>query len=212
MLAGMTARPSASLPNLSDLIRAYDLSALAAIGSRARGDFGPMSDLDLIGVGKEQTFYALEYHQLHTELHVYTDLSAFRRKASWWYALDDMRIIRDDGSFGKLRESLPQWRAAYRSNSEALAQNQYWLKSLKRKLENASSKLSVSYHLATSTWQLLTGAFLIRDLPVPASSDMLRHASKVVGAERLERLLTGDYLERKETALTLIDELTGGSK
>lgn len=54
--------------------------------------------------------------------------------------------------------------------------------------------------------------FLIRDLPIPANSDMFRLAPKIIGESRFTDLLTGNYLQKKAIALELIAEVTCASK
>ncbi len=199
------------MSELDELIRDFSLSALAVIGSRARGDSGNFSDLDLIGVGEQQAFHKLTHLQHHTELHIFTHPAVWKQKPSWWYTLEDMKIILDDGSFAKLLELLPVWRADYKSDASDVEKNRYWLESTRRKLQNSHTEEKISYEVATAFWQLLSGPFLVRDMPVPANSDMFRLAPQVIGDARFNNLLTGDCLKRKAVALEIIDEVTCAS-
>ncbi len=200
------------MSELDELIRNFNLSALAVIGSRARGDNGDFSDLDLIGVGEQQAFHKLTHLQHDTELHICTHPAFYEQKPGWWYALEDMKIVLDDGSFAKLLELLPVWRSEYKSDASDIERNRYWLESSRRKLKNSHTELRISYEIATAFWQILSGSFLVRDMPVPANSDMLRLAPQVIGDARFNDLLVGDCLRRKAVALEIIDEVTLASK
>ena len=192
---------------IDKLVCDFALRALAVVGSRARGDSGKFSDLDLIGIGNAKAFHTLTQLQYVTELHVYTDTLAFRQKPSWWYALEDMKIVVDDGSFAELLKRLPAWKSAFKSDLEEVVANRHWLESSKRKLQNSRTEVEVSYAISTSFWQILSGHFLVRDMPVPASSDMFRLAPQLIGKTRFEELLTGTYSQRKTVALELINEV-----
>lgn len=194
--------------DLDNLIREFNLTALAIIGSRARGDHGKFSDLDLIGIGQTEEFHSLISLEQFTELHICSDINIYKQKPSWWYALKEMKIVLDDGSLGQLLKVLSQWYSTYKSAISDLEKNRYWLESTKRKLQNSKTELKISYEITTAFWQILSGMFFIRDLPIPANSDMLRLAPKIIGEKRFETLLTGNYLQKKAIALELIEEIT----
>ncbi|MGL5940359.1 MAG: hypothetical protein ACRC2S_08235 [Waterburya sp.] len=97
--------------------------------------------------------------------------------------------------------------AIYKSSISELKRNRYWLESTKRKLQNNTTELKVSYEVTTAFWQILTGMFLIRDLPIPANSAMFRLAPKIIGETEFETLLTGNYLQKKQISLELIEEI-----
>jgi len=195
------------MTEIDKLVSDFDLRALSIIGSRARGDSGTFSDLDLIGLGASKAFHTFTHSQHFTELHVYVNTLAFKQKPSWWYALEDMKIVVDDGSFAELLERLPAWRLAFKSDPEEVSRNRHWLESSRRKLQNSATDIEVSYIVSTSFWQILSGHFLVRDMPVPASSDMFRLAPQIIGEARFEGLLVGAYSRRKTVALELIREV-----
>ena len=58
------------MKKFDNLIQKFDLTTLAIVGSRARGENGKFSDLDLIGTGKEERFYSFTYLEQFTELHI----------------------------------------------------------------------------------------------------------------------------------------------
>ena len=196
-----------AVTEIDTLISDFDLRALAIVGSRARGDSGAFSDLDLIGLGTSKAFHTFTYLQHFTELHVYTDTFAFKQEPGWWYALEDMKIVVDDGSFADVLERLPAWRSAFKSDPEEVSRNRYWLESSRRKLQNSTADIEVSYIVSTSFWQILAGHFLVRDMPVPANSDMFRLAPQIMGETRFEKLLVGAYPQRRTVALELIGEV-----
>lgn len=61
------------------LIQDFNLTALAIIGSQARGDRGEFSDLDLIGVGQKEEFHSLTYLEQFTELHICSDIDIYKK-------------------------------------------------------------------------------------------------------------------------------------
>lgn len=185
----------------------YGLTALGVIGSRARGDHGPYSDLDLIGVSREKGFVSFEHAGTFTELHRVPDVADYARKSSWWYPLRDLQIVHDDGSLAWLKRQLPGWFSSYVTSPVERERNRYWLLASRRKLLNSRTALRLNYELSTSFWQLLIGSFLAKNLPVPASSDMFRLVPEIVGKGRLEQLLLADDDERKQQALKLIQEI-----
>ncbi len=65
-----------------EIARAYGLTALGVIGSRARGDYGPHSDLDLIGVSREKGFVSFEHAGTFTELHRVSDVADYAHRSS----------------------------------------------------------------------------------------------------------------------------------
>ena len=195
-----------------DIIRAYGLTAMGVIGSRARGDYGPYSDLDLIGVSSEQGFVSFEHVGTFTELHRVSDVADYAHKSSWWYPLRDLQIVHDDGSLAWLKDQLPGWFSAYVTPPAERERNRYWLLSSRKKLLNSRTALQLNYELSTSFWQLLSGSFLVKDLPVPASSDMFRLVPEVVGEGRLEQLLLADDDTRKQQALELIQKIVDASR
>lgn len=189
------------------IVRTYGLSALGVIGSRARGDHGPHSDLDLIGVAKDQRLVTFNHAGTFTELHIVQDVASYEHKPSWWYALRDLRVVHDDGSLAWLGHQLPHWFSSYVTPPAERERNRYWLLATRRKLLNSQAALQLNYELSTSFWQLLCGSFLVKDLPVPANSDMFRLAPEVLGTGQLEQLLLASDDARKQYALSLIKKI-----
>ena len=193
----------------SQIIQRYQLSSLAVIGSRARGDFGPSSDLDLIGIGRDKGFFIIEEEgEPYTELHVVSNVEDWKFRPRWWYALRDMRVIEDDGSLAKLFGMIDQWQSDYVTPEEDIVRNLNWLKSTMRKLKNPSSDLLTSYRIETSLWEILAGAFISRNMPVPANSEVYRLAPEILGRETFDGLILGDVDTRKRIASQLCEQIT----
>jgi hypothetical protein len=192
----------------SQIIQRYHLSALAVIGSRARGDFGPASDLDLIGIGGEKGFFIIEEAgEPYTELHVVSHVEDWQFKPGSWYSLRDMTVIEDDGSFARLPGMIDEWYRDYITPEKEIVNSLNWLKATTRKLENASSDLTTMYILTTNLWEILAGVFISRNMPVPANSEMARLAPKVLSKATFNDLILGEVATRKRIALSLCDQI-----
>jgi hypothetical protein len=191
------------------LICEYELTSLALIGSRARGDFGPHSDLDLIAIGPMCGFFAIdEPGEPFIELHIVNSAEEWKATPSWWYALRELRIILDDGNFAELSAMLDEWKNSYTTPARDIMGNLSWLNATVRKLKNATSDISLAYSLETSIWQILAGVFISKNMPVPANSDMYRLAPSFLGEDTFKRLIMGSIGERVEVALQCCHQIT----
>lgn len=189
--------------NFEALARKHGLRALAVIGSRARGDHGEYSDVDLIGLSEQPGFERFVEQGLVVELHIVRDLSDWFNKPSWWCALGEMDIKVDDGTLSALSALVERWRSEYSPPLDQVRRNRDWLEATIRKLQNAESELETAYLITTSTWEILAGAFIAQRMPVPASSHMFRLAGQVVGEDRFAALLEGALPERTRLAVEL---------
>lgn len=193
--------------NPQSIAKKYSLRALAMIGSRARGDYSSYSDLDLIGLSETAGFSRFSASDKIIELHVVHDVSAWALKPSWWYALDELQVLIDDGTISTLPKLINQWREDYHVPIEEIRRNRDWLEGTVRKLLGASTRLASAFFLTTSTWEILAGSFLVRNMPVPANSDMLRLAPQILGEARFRILIQGSEGERIQTGLELCHEI-----
>lgn len=193
--------------DFAGIAQEHNLRALAVIGSRARGNFTQYSDLDLIGLSDEAGFRRFSENGLLVELHVAHDVSDWAPKPSWWYALDELQVKIDDGTLSTLPALIVQWRRQYCPSLDDVKRNRDWLEAVVRKLRGSASELSTAFIISTSMWEILAGAFIARDLPVPASSDMLRLAPGIVGEGRFETLITGTVDDRRSIALDICNEI-----
>lgn len=183
------------------------MRALATIGSRARGDYSSYSDLDLVGLSETAGFSRFSASGNVVELHVMHDVSEWALKPSWWYALDELQVLIDDGTISTLPELINQWREDYCVPIEEIRRNRDWLEGTVRKLLGASTHLTSAFFLTTSTWEILAGYFMARNMPIPASSDMLRLAPQILGEARFRILIQGFESERIQTGLELCHEI-----
>lgn len=177
------------------------------IGSRARGDYSPYSDLDLVGLSETSEFCRFLESGNIIELHIIRNVSEWALKPSWWYALSELQILIDDGTISTLPELIKKWRENYCVPIEEIKRNRDWLEATVRKLRGSISPLAATFFLTTSTWEILAGSFLVRNMPVPANSDMLRLAPQILGEVRVSMLLQGSEGERMQTALELCHEI-----
>jgi predicted nucleotidyltransferase len=193
--------------NPQSIAKKYNLTALAMIGSRARGDYSPYSDFDLVGLSETSGFIRFSELGNIIELHIMQDVFEWALKPSWWYGLGKLQILIDDGTISALPELINQWWEDYCVPIEEIRRNRDWLEGTIRKLRGAGSPLASTFFLTTSTWEILAGSFLVCNMPVPASSDMLRLAPQILGEVRFRILLHGSEDERVQTALELCDEI-----
>jgi len=185
----------------------HRLRALGVIGSRARGDAGGHSDLDLVGLSEESRFSRFSLQGLVVELHEVREVLDWSRRPSWWYALEQIDVKVDDGTLSALPSLIEKWRLEYSPPLDEVRRNRDWIEAVMRKLWNAGTELETAYLITTGTWEILAGAFVAHGMPVPASSDMYRLAGGVVGEERFSVLLAGNLSERRRVALELCGEL-----
>jgi predicted nucleotidyltransferase len=179
------------------------LSALAVVGSRARGDATRCSDWDLIGISGKPGFCRFRQNGFVVELHAVESVEDWRSKPSWWYSLSCLKVKKDDGTISTLPSLVETWRRSYQASEDEVRRNRDWLEAVVRKLRGSKSDMGTAFLLSTSLWEILSGAFIASNMPVPASSDMFRFAPEIVGRQSLERLLGGDLPERKRTALEM---------
>jgi len=177
------------------------LRALAVIGSRARGDFTRYSDWDLIGLSDKPGFCRFTVNGIVVELHAVRKVADCKTKPSWWYALSSLDVKIDDGTLATLPLLVETWRRSYEPSPDEARRNRDWLEAVVRKLRGSKSDIGTTFLIATNLWEILSGAFIASNMPVPASSDMLRLAPEIVGRQRFEGLISGDLSERKRTAL-----------
>ena len=197
------------------------LKALAVIGSRARGDCSEHSDYDLIGLSEKCNFIRFTEDQYVIELHTTQSVLDWSSKPSWWYALECIDIKVDDGTIGSLPSLAKQWQKNYCPSEEDIRRNLYWIESVVRKILGSNSDLKLAYILETNLWEILTGSFLSRSMPMPANSDMFRLAPSIIGKELFRGLLCGTLVQKRKIAMDLCREiiethnkaleLTGGS-
>ena len=189
--------------NFEKIARNKGLRALAVIGSRARGDSTRYSDWDLIGLSDKPAFCRFTDNGIVVELHAVRKVADWKDKPSWWYTLSSMDVKMDDGTLATLPSLVEIWRKGYEPTHEEVRRNRDWLEAVERKLRGSKSDSGTAFLIATNLWEILSGAFISSNMPVPASSDMFRLAPKIVGQQRFEILINGDLSGRKRTALAM---------
>lgn len=185
------------------IARDNGLRGLAVIGSRASGDAARDSDWDLIGISDKPGFRRFINNGFVVELHTVKRLADWRARPSWWYSLSSLKVKIDDGTLSTLPSLVETWRKSYEATADEIRRNRDWLEAVVRKLRGAKSDLGTAFLLATNLWEILSGAFIANNLPVPASSDMFRLAPGIIGRQKFEVLIEGDLPERKRNALLI---------
>jgi hypothetical protein len=116
-----------------------------------------------------------------------------------------MDVRRDDRSLHTSPLLIADWREQYSSPLADARHNRDWHEAAARKLWGSGSEMRTAFIVSTSVWWILSGAFIIRNMPVPANSDMLRVAPRVIGVYSFGALVMGAETQR-ETALLLCAE------
>jgi len=189
--------------DIGKIAQANRLRALAVIGSRARGDSTRYSDWDLIGISDKSGFCRFSENGFIVELHIVKNIADWKTKPAWWYALSYLDVKIDDGTLSTLPTLLETWRRSYEANVDEVRRNRDWLEAAVRKLRGSKSGFGTAFLLATNLWEILSGAFIASNMPVPANSDMFRLAPEIVGRQNFEMLVGGDLPERRRIFLEM---------
>jgi predicted nucleotidyltransferase len=200
------------------------LLGILLVGSVARGDALPGSDIDLrflvttmdnsasfqteirrgIVVEKGRWDIAKAQTKLENDpMHVYPYL--------------DGRILFDPtGAFARLTEEARSRFEKYRTPEDERKNINYWLKSANRKIQAAlevEDILRAAYLSDTQSWVILTGVWAVNDKPMPPSGSVWPHLKDLSRGPqdiemRLQQLFLGETSVRIQTTIDLIDWIT----
>ncbi|MED2036319.1 nucleotidyltransferase domain-containing protein [Bacillus wiedmannii] len=190
------------------------------IGSVARGDAYPDSDLDfyiLLEDGQNKKFHSETREEILVE-YKYADvnqiLENFKNNPMELYSFLEGEILFDkSGELKKLKEMATYEFENYRVSSDKVKGISHWLRSLLIKIQSAlkgHDELKASYIVHTSTWTLLEGIWAINNKPTPPAGSALKYIetlSKVpIHFEGfINKLFLGDTTERIPSAIFLIE-------
>ncbi len=193
--------------DLEKIAQKEKLKSLGIVGSRARGDSNKFSDYDLIGISDEVNFKRFNIGKDIFELHVTKSILDWQHKPSWWYTLEYVEVVIDDGSIERLPELIDLWQSNYSPSKKDIQNNYNWLVSVEQKIKGANNKTKLTFILTTSLWEILSGVFISKRKPVPANSDMFRLAPSVIGVDNFNKLICGSLEDKKNVSLNLISNV-----
>ena len=190
------------------------------IGSVARGDAYPDSDLDfyiLLEDGQNKKFHSETRKEILVE-YKYADvnqiLENFKNNPMELYSFLEGEILfdkRDD--LKKLKEIAAYEFENYHVSSDKIKGISHWLHSSLIKMQSAlkaNDELKASYIVQTSIWTLLEGIWAVNSKPVPPAGAVLKYIKtlSIVPTnfeDYINRLFLGDTKDRIKAAIELIE-------
>ncbi|MGE7882020.1 nucleotidyltransferase domain-containing protein [Bacillus sp. NPDC094077] len=190
------------------------------IGSVARGDAYPESDLDLyilLKDGQKKKFHSETRNGILVE-YKYADFNQiqvnFKNNPMEIYSFLEGEILIDKcGELKKLKKIAKYEFETYRVSNDKVKVISHWLHSSLIKIQSAlkaNDELKASYIVHTSTWTLIEGIWAINNKPVPPAGSVLKYMqtlSKVTTNfdDLINKLFLGDTPERISSAIFLIE-------
>ncbi|MBE7121355.1 nucleotidyltransferase domain-containing protein [Bacillus cereus] len=205
---------------LNEYIARNEESGLMLIGSIARGDAYPESDLDfyiLLEDGQKKKFHSETREDILVE-YKYADFNQiqvnFKNNPMELYSFLEGEILIDkSGELKKLKEIAKHEFENYRVPNDKVKGIFHWLHSSLIKIQaalKAKDGLKASYIVHTSTWTLLEGIWAINNKPAPPAGSALRYIQALPIRpthfdELLNNVFLGDTKERIHSAIIVIE-------
>lgn len=183
-------------------------------GSLAYGKATAYSDIDLIVLSNKNEFISRRVEGILIEEHFHTYeklVDRLDQNPAEVYKYIYSKILLDDGRLTALIKKAQSLYDHYETPLEEKGKINYWLTTVKDKLEGAVSNtdsLKISYLLSTSSWEVLTGVWAVNDKPMPPASIAFafHHSLAVVPFDRwFESLFDKDINSRAESMIRIID-------
>ncbi|WP_433774089.1 nucleotidyltransferase domain-containing protein [Bacillus wiedmannii] len=205
---------------LSECLSRDKVNGFMLIGSVARGDAYPESDLDfyiLLADGQEKKFHSETREDILVE-YKYADVNQiqlnFKNNPMELYSFLEGKILFDkNGELKELKTIAKHKFENYRVASDKVKGISHWLYSSLIKVKialKANDELKASYIVHTSTWTLLEGIWAVNNRPTPSAGSVLRYIQVLPKKPiHLDKLLTnlflGDTTKRISSAVFLIE-------
>ncbi|MES5866151.1 nucleotidyltransferase domain-containing protein [Bacillus cereus group sp. RP32] len=205
---------------VAEILSINKITGFMLIGSVARGDAYPDSDLDfyiLLEDGQKKKFHSEMREGILVE-YKYADCNQiqvnFKNNPMELYSFLEGKILFDkSGELKKLKEIAAYEFENYRVSSDKVKGISHWLRSSLIKIQSAlkaHDELKALYIVHTSTWTLLEGIWAINNKPTPPAGSVLRYIqvlpNKPIHLEALlHKLFVGDTIERIESAIVLME-------
>ena len=190
------------------------------MGSVARGDAGPGSDLDLmfmLAAGRGRPFRSTMCRDTLVEIH-HANLEQasgkLRRNPMWVYGYLDGRILYDrEGLLSQLVAYARHVRETYTVEKEELDGIIYWLSSARLKMiaaREVGDHLKASFVASTTSWKIVEGLWAVNGKPVPPAGSIWAHLNDLHSTPqdfppKFGELFVGDSAHRVDRAIGLID-------
>ncbi|MEK4694881.1 nucleotidyltransferase domain-containing protein [Bacillus sp. FSL M8-0063] len=205
---------------VAEILSIDKVTGCMLIGSVARGDAYPDSDLDfyiLLEEGQKKKFHSETREGILVE-YKYADVNQIlvnlkNNPMELYTSLEGEILFDRSNELKKLKEIAAYEFENYRVSSDKVKGISHWLRSSLIKIQSAMKahdELKASYIVHTSTWTLLEGIWAINNKPTPPAGSVLRYIqvlpNKPIQLETLlHKLFLGDTTERISSAIFLID-------
>ncbi|HDX9630616.1 TPA: nucleotidyltransferase domain-containing protein [Bacillus cereus] len=205
---------------VAEILSMDKVNGCMLIGSVARGDAYPDSDLDLyilLEDGQKNKFHSEMRGKILVE-YKYADVNQilvnFKNNPMELYSFLEGEILFDkSGELKRLKEIATYEFENYRISSDKVKGISHWLHSSLIKIQSAlkeNDELKASYIVHTSTWTLLEGIWAVNNKPVPPVGSVLRYIQTLPNKpihldSLLNKLFLGDTTERIPSATFLIE-------
>ncbi|QWI17242.1 nucleotidyltransferase domain-containing protein [Bacillus wiedmannii] len=205
---------------VAEILSTDNINGCMLIGSVARGDAYPDSDLDfyiLLEDGQNKKFHSETREEILVE-YKYADvnqiLENFKNNPMELYSFLEGGILFDkSGELKKLKEIATYEFENYRVSSDKVKGISHWLHSSLIKIQSAlkaNDELKASYIVQTSIWTLLDGIWAVNNKPTPPAGSALKYIEtlSIVPTnfeDYINRLFLGDTKDRIKAAIELIE-------
>lgn len=197
-----------------------EIIGLMLIGSVARGDAYPESDLDLyflLADGLNKKFHSEVKENILIE-YKYADFNQvqlnFENNPMEIYSFLDGEILFDKKGFLKhLTQIAQQKYKDYCISDNKIKGISHWLQSSLNKIKaalNVNDELKASYVITTSTWVMLEGVWAINNKPMPPSGAVWVHLKELPHLptnleDLLNNMFLGNTTERINSTIIIIE-------